>query len=204
MFTFYDYTFSVPLVVLNINLFHVLYSVQTAGSSPICMTVVYLHLVAFLRPAAILVNGMKIQTWIRSRCGHYVGLEFKVSEIMIFHITIIKKVRHGSIGYYCAVLNRKCWCVVANFPTVKRFTVKKGYPSICTCFMLWFAGNEYRQNGNRQEKIFHVIVLIWKNGEIVLWWTDVYGQTLLSTFIRTMNSCNPVSYKKFFNALKLT
>jgi len=54
------------------------------------MGIVDLYFIALLRPAAVLVHGMKIDTGVGTRGCHYFGLEFKVFKIMMVHLALIK------------------------------------------------------------------------------------------------------------------
>src|ERR1019366_10069351 len=98
-FTLHFNVFSEPLVIVYINFFHIHYIVQAASTYIIRMRIVYLHFISPVRPATLLIFGMKINTGISMGHGFSISFKFKIFEIMLMHIAIIKKMGCFAMHY---------------------------------------------------------------------------------------------------------
>src|SRR5664279_5765991 len=82
------------------------------------MGVVYLHFISSVGPAALLIFGMEINTGISVGHGFYISFKFKIFEIMLMHIAIIKKMGCFAMHYDHSAVCTKCSRIVPNLSLI--------------------------------------------------------------------------------------
>src|SRR5690606_18804609 len=149
-----DDMFGIPFVVLNMHLLYVIDPIEASRSAPIGVGIVHLNLIAFGRPAFILVGGVKINPGVRSRRSHYTDLEFEIFEIMVHDRTLVEKMGTGTRYLDGAVFDAEGCRVFTRFPAIQGFPVKETDPfarSFRVVLRAVFAGTHGTgsQNGRR-------------------------------------------------------
>jgi len=129
-FALYDDFFGKPNVVFYQLFLDIFDAVETAGSAPVGVGVVDLHFESLLRPAALLVSGMKIDPRIGAGLGHHIGLEVEVFKRMSLHISLIKQVRRLTVDDDHSTVYFKGGGIVPYFPVFEGFPVEEGNPAI--------------------------------------------------------------------------
>lgn len=122
--------FGKPLVVLGRGLFDIDHRIQSAGAFPVAVAVIDLHFVALVRPARVLIFGVKVQPGVGVGLGHHIGLKLKIREVGAAHRADIEQVAAVALDDEHPVLNAEGVFVFAGLPAVERFSIEQADPPV--------------------------------------------------------------------------